>query len=245
MYELALFAGAGGGLLGGRLLGWRTVCAVEINDYARNVLLARQSDGTIEPFPIWDDVASFDGRPWAGLVDVVSGGFPCQDIAVGSATKTGIEGERSGLWYHMWRIIGEVGPRFVLVENSAALTTRGLGRVLGDLATLGYDARWGVLGAVHAGAPHERERIWIVAHSNKVMGPKRTGAVKQQGQPADVARINGTGAKDRQDLWVEMASEIHRMDDGVASKLERTEALGNGQVPAVVALAWHLLAPKE
>jgi len=240
--ELALFAGAGGGILGGKLLGWRTVCAVELNEYARNVLRARQDDGCLEPFPIWDDVTTFDGRPWAGLVDVVSGGFPCQDIAVGSATKTGIEGERSGLWYHMRRIIGEVVPGYVLVENSAALTTRGLGRVLSDLAALGYDARWGVLGAVHAGAPHERERIWIVANSNEVVGAERPGTEQQPRQSPHVSRINGTRSANRQDLWVEMAREIHRMDDGLAGKLERTEALGNGQVPAVVALAWNTLA---
>ena len=80
MNELALFAGAGGGILGGRLLGWRTVCAVEIDPYARRVLLARQADGCLGRFPIWDDVRTFDGKRWQGTVDVVSGGFPCQDI---------------------------------------------------------------------------------------------------------------------------------------------------------------------
>ena len=81
MNELALFAGAGGGILGGQLLGWRTVCAVENDEYARGVLLARQNDGRFDPFPIWDDVRTFDGRPWRGSADVVSGGFPCQDIS--------------------------------------------------------------------------------------------------------------------------------------------------------------------
>ena len=80
--ELALFAGAGGGILGGILLGWRTVCAVEIDAYCRHVLLARQRDGILDRFPIWDDVCTFDGRPWRGSVDVISGGFPCQDISV-------------------------------------------------------------------------------------------------------------------------------------------------------------------
>jgi DNA (cytosine-5)-methyltransferase 1 len=160
--ELALFAGAGGGILGGKLLGWRTVCAVEIDGYARAVLAARQNDGCLEPFPIWDDVRTFDGRPWRGIVDVVSGGFPCQDISV-AGKGAGIAGERSGLWREFARIIGEVRPRFAFVENSPALVGRGLGVALGDLAALGYDARWGVLGACDAGAPHKRERIWIVA----------------------------------------------------------------------------------
>src|ERR1043166_7098544 len=95
--ELALFAGAGGGLLGSRLCGWRTVCAVEIDDYCRRVLLQRQRDGMLDKFPIWDDVRTFDGRPWRGCVDIVTGGFPCQDIS--SAGKgAGIDGEKSGLW---------------------------------------------------------------------------------------------------------------------------------------------------
>jgi DNA (cytosine-5)-methyltransferase 1 len=95
MNELALFAGAGGGILGGELLGWRTICAVERDPYAASVLLARQNDGLLPPFPVWDDVCTFDGRPWRGRVDVVSGGFPCQDISA-AGKGAGITGERSG-----------------------------------------------------------------------------------------------------------------------------------------------------
>jgi DNA (cytosine-5)-methyltransferase 1 len=178
--ELALFAGAGGGILGGKLLGWRTVCAVEIDGYARAVLAARQNDGCLEPFPIWDDVRTFDGRPWRGIVDVVSGGFPCQNISVAGKGE-GITGKQSGLWKEFARIIGEVRPRFAFVENSPALTGRGLGTVLGDLAALGYDARWGVLGAVHAGAPHKRERIWIVANADGQWELQPQGSVENVG----------------------------------------------------------------
>ena len=163
--ELALFAGAGGGILGGKLLGWRTVCAVEWEPYPASVLCARQNDGLLPPFPIWDDVQTFDGHPWRGIVDVVSGGFPCQDISA-AGKGAGIDGERSGMWGEMARIICEVRPRFVFVENSPMLTSRGLGRVLGDLASMGFDARWGVLGAADIGANHQRDRIWIVAKSN-------------------------------------------------------------------------------
>lgn len=162
MNELALFAGAGGGILGGHLLGWRTVCAVEIEPAARNMLLARQRDGILPPFPIWDDVCTFDGTPWRGLVDVVSGGFPCQDISA-AGKGAGITGERSGLWKEMHRIICEVRPRFAFMENSPMLTSRGLGTVLGDLAEIGYNAAWLVLGADDVGAPHVRKRIWILA----------------------------------------------------------------------------------
>ena len=161
MNELALFSGAGGGILGGHLLGWRTVCAVEWEEYPASVLCARQNDKVLPTFPIWDDVRTFDGRPWRGIVDVISGGFPCQDIS--SAGKgEGITGKRSGMWGQMARIIGEVRPEFVFVENSPMLTIRGLGVVLGDLAQMGFDARWCVLGADSVGAPHKRDRIWIV-----------------------------------------------------------------------------------
>jgi DNA (cytosine-5)-methyltransferase 1 len=162
--ELALFAGAGGGILGGTLLGWRAVCAVEIDPYCASVLACRQNEGFLPPFPIWDDVRTFDGRPWRGLVDVVSGGFPCTDISI-AGKGDGIEGEQSGLWVEMARIIREVRPRYAFVENSPMLTSRGLDRVLGDLAEMGFNARWGVVSAADVGAPHRRERIWIVADS--------------------------------------------------------------------------------
>ena len=165
MNELALFAGAGGGILGGHLLGWRTVCAVEWEQYPASVLCARQNDGLLPPFPIWDDVQTFDGNPWRGIVDVVSGGFPCQDISV-AGNGDGLDGERSGMWREMARIIGEVRPRFAFVENSPMLVTRGLERVLADLTAMGYDSRWGVISAADIGAKHKRERIWIVAHAN-------------------------------------------------------------------------------
>ena len=160
--ELALFAGAGGGILGGKLLGWRTVCAVERDAYAAQVLAQRQNDGILETFPIWSDVSSFDGKPWRGIVDVVSGGFPCQDISA-AGKGAGITGERSGLWKEFARIIGEVRPRYAFIENSPMLTIRGLETVLCDLAAMGFDAEWGIVSAADVGAPHRRERLWIVA----------------------------------------------------------------------------------
>ena len=170
MNELALFAGAGGGILGGKLLGWRTVCAVEWDGYARDVLVARQNDGCLDPFPIWDDVQTFDGHPWRGRVDVISGGFPCQDISC-AGKGAGIEGERSSMWKHMARIINDVRPREIFIENSPQLAVgRGLGTVLSDIAKMGYDARWGVMGAHHVAAPHKRDRIWIVANANLPRG---------------------------------------------------------------------------
>ena len=242
--ELALFAGAGGGILGGHLLGWRTVCAVEFDRYAASVLMARQNDGCLPPFPIWDDVRTFDGRPWRGRVDVVSGGFPCQDISA-AGQGAGIEGARSGLWGEMARIIGEVRPRFVFVENSPMLTARGLGRVLGDLAALGYDAQWGVLGACDAGAPHQRERIWVIgtlADAEEVLSNGgNDDAAGRMGQPLSESR-NSDGAPpvaySNGKRWWEVEPDVGRVAHGVAARVDRLACLGNGQVPAVVRLAW-------
>ena len=202
MNELALFAGYGGGILGGYLLGWRTVCAVEVAPDARERLMARQDDGSLRPFPIWDDVRTFDGKPWAGRVDVISGGFPCTDISA-AGKKAGIAGKQSGLWSEFARIIGEVRPRFVFVENSPALVARGLGTVLGDLATLGFDARWGVLGAdetalaTHCGEiplSHERDRIWIVGCRQGTDPDGLRELQPQRGQSNEWGRVGDVGA---------------------------------------------------
>ena len=264
MNELALFAGAGGGILGGHLLGWRTVCAVEWEPYAASVLCARQNDGILPPFPIWDDVQTFDGKPWAGRVDVISGGFPCQDISA-AGKGAGIDGARSGMWSHMARIIGEVRPRYVYVENSPMLTSRGLHQVLGDLAEMGFDARWGVVSAAYVGAPHKRDRIWIVANSTSrrfsvIKDSKRTS--NQSGpssiQMADTENkrnVRGIGcvesieqdhhprgsSSDGRGEWWATEPNVGRVAHGVAARVDRLKAIGNGQVPAVAATAWRLL----
>lgn len=238
MNELALFAGAGGGILGGHLLGWNTVAAVEIEPYPRNVLLQRQRDGLLSPFPIWDDVCTFDGKPWRGLVDVVSGGFPCQDISC-AGKGAGINGTRSGLWAEMHRIICEVRPRYAFMENSPMLTSRGLGRVLGDLAEAGYDAAWCVLGADDMGAPHVRKRIWILAHDTNANGTQCQGTDRMpiESQPQN------TGSRLSCSLWKtgnawQAEPNVGRVADGVASRVDRLKAIGNGQVPLVAATAF-------
>jgi len=244
MNELALFAGAGGSVLAGCLLGWRTVCAVEIDAYARSVLLARQRDGILEPFPIWDDVKTFDGSLWRGSVDVVSGGFPCQDIAVGSATKTGLSGERSCLWFEMLRIIGEVRPRYVFLENSAALVVRGLSDICGQLASLGYDSTWGTFSAADVGAPHERKRLFCVASRYGIVCRPGVWVELQRGELEDEIINRETCEADAERAFLEMAKEHARMDDGLAYPVDAVRAIGNGQVPAVVKLAWNLLNPQ-
>jgi len=262
MNELALFAGAGGGILGGKLLGWRTVCAVEWEQYPASVLVQRQNDGFLPPFPVWDDVRTFDGNPWRGVVDVVSGGFPCQDISPANNNGKGIDGERSGLWSEFKRIIGEVRPQWVLVENSAHLRTKGLGRVLKDLALLGYDAAWGVLSAEDCGANHERKRMWIVAYTNdygksisavndETQRLPRTTEISTEAPNTNISQCQGRrvpcgGNKEyphpRVGGWWKDTSHLDGMDDGVAYRMGRLKAIGNGQVPIVAATAFTQLS---
>ena len=252
MNELALFAGAGGGILGGHLLGWRTVCAVEWEPYPASVLCARQNDGLLPPFPVWDDVQTFDGKPWRGIVDVVSGGFPCQDISA-AGTGDGLDGERSGMWREMARIIGEVRPKYVFVENSPMLTSRGLGRVLGDLAEMGFDAEWGVLGAGDFQGKHQRDRIWIVANSrsNRLDGPiKGNGILSRRTLYSDKQNIGKSIWAEAQrcislDDWKSYATEFFGMDDGLASRVDRLKAIGNGQVSIVAKEAWEILSDQR
>ena len=253
MNELALFAGAGGGILGGSLLGWRTVCAVEWEPYPASVLCARQNDGILPFFPIWDDVCTFDGKPWRGIVDVVSGGFPCQDIS-SAGGGAGITGSRSGLWKEMARIIGEVRPKYAFIENSPMLTLRGLDTVLCDLAAMGFDANWGVVSAADVGAPHLRERIWIVAHSNshsKSTQPVNAEQIcqsdqREHEQPFNSAEscngeTNNAESIRGSKFWT-IEPNVGRVAHGVASRVDRLKAIGNGQVPAVAATAFRLLS---
>ena len=273
MNELALFAGAGGGILGGHLLGWRTVCAVEWEAYPASVLCARQNNKILSPFPIWDDVQTFDGKPWKGIVDVVSGGFPCQDISAAGG-GAGITGSRSSMWKHMARIVCEVRPKFVFVENSPMLTSRGLGVVLGDLAEMGFDAEWGVLGAANVGAPHLRERIWICAKQREFLSHSKYNRIRwweqfkesieeKNGNVADPSlprfktrnkqtfrpqkyilekQFEGSGNEQRKTKY-DWPSEpnMGRVVNGVAARVDRLKAIGNGQVSRVASTAWKLL----
>jgi DNA (cytosine-5)-methyltransferase 1 len=154
-----LFAGIGGFSLGLERAGMQCKWQVEIEPYARAVLKKHWPE-----VPKHDDVRTF---PPQGdySVDLICGGFPCQDISV-AGKGAGLAGARSGLWYEFARIIGEIRPRYVLVENVGALLTRGMDAVLGTLSTLGYDAEWHVVPASAVGAPHRRDRVWIVAYAN-------------------------------------------------------------------------------
>lgn len=241
MNELALFAGAGGGILGGKLLGWKTVCAVEINTFRARRLMQRQNEGHLSPFPIWDDVCTFNGREWHGLIDVVSGGFPCQDVSV-AGKGLGLAGARSGLWKEFSRIISEVRPRIVLVENSPNLRKLGLDRVLADFAEMGFDAEWGCLGGREVGASHKRERIWILASNSDYAGL----------QGSQFGSKNGSFTLDNLaslEIWPRNENELSTprllgTGNGMADRVERTKAIGNGQIPVVAAAAWKILSAR-
>ena len=163
MRVLDLFSGIGGFSLGLERAGMRTVAFCEIEEYPRQVLAKHWPN-----VPIYDDVRTLDAdtlRRDGIAVDVICGGFPCQDVSF-AGKRAGLEGARSGLWGEYRRLIGELRPRFVIVENVPGLLSLGMGTVLGDLAALGYDATWDCIPASAVGAPHRRDRIWIVAHAN-------------------------------------------------------------------------------
>lgn len=233
MNELALFAGAGGGILGTKLLGWRVVCAVEINPYCREVLLRRQEEGILEAFPIWDDVRTFNGKPWRGKVDVVTGGFPCQPWSVAGRQRG--ESDERNLWPDTLRIVGEVRPEWVFLENVPALLAHGyFGTILRDLSQSGYDAKWKVISAAEVGAPHLRNRVWIVAHTKC----ERLAWLHNEGNRIDLQRLKENLSFEQ---W-EATPRVHRRGDGLAYYMERINSLGEGQVPAVVRAAWELLS---
>jgi DNA (cytosine-5)-methyltransferase 1 len=220
--ELALFAGAGGGILGGELLGWRCVCAVEYNPHAASILVARQNDGTLRPFPIWDDIRTFDGRRFRGRVDVVSGGFPCQKFS----TATRGRPTADDLWPEQLRVVADVAPGEVFAENVAK---KAIDRAAQDLEPLGYTTHCIALSAADVGADHERERYWLRAHADVY-------CELCSAQHAEVGLLPGV----RPRVWETFPDES-RISDGVADWMDRLRATGNGQVPAVAAVAWRLL----
>jgi DNA (cytosine-5)-methyltransferase 1 len=233
-----LFAGAGGGILADLLLGHNPIGACEIEPYPRNILLARQADGILPNFPIWGDVATLDGNPWRGTVDVLCGGFPCQDISSArtnnhvNGKQLGLDGAKSGLWRHMARVIKEMRPRFAFIENSPNLRTKGLVTVLKDLDEMGYHTRRIIIGSRHIGADHHRDRMWILAYANV---PQCEGGCISSGVPK---AHTYTCSSD----WRESESRLERVQDGMAYRLDRLKAIGNGQDCRVAASAFTILS---
>ena len=225
----SLFAGIGGFDLGLERAGMRCEWQVEIDPYARAVLAKHWPNVRRH-----EDVRTFPPPEGEWGVDVICGGFPCQDISV-AGKGAGLAGERSGLWYEFARIIGELRPRYVIVENVAALLARGMGTVLGDLSTLGYDAEWHVIPASAVGAPHRRERVWIVGFRSRTCAEThapRSDADRIGSHRAEVNVVGGVELRDEQDgfagpLGANVAHahcrQVHRL---------RADARDGGTIPA-------------
>jgi DNA (cytosine-5)-methyltransferase 1 len=234
----SLFAGIGGLDLGLERVGWECRWQVEIDDYCRRVLAKHWSE-----VPRFGDIRTVTGGELE-RVDLICGGFPCQDIS-GAGKRIGIGGARSGLWSEYIRLVRVVRPRLVLVENVAALLDRGMGRVLGDLAESGYDAEWQCLSASRFGAPHERERVFLIAYPGGEPGRRRIFPDRLDDLPRNPEWDSTQGLKSgrgwkrwliaacapvdgsRSDAW------FRRVDDGAPGEVDRLRGLGNAVVPQV------------
>lgn len=223
MNELALFAGAGGGLLASSILGHNIVCAVERDEYCTEILIQRQNERTLQCFPIWDDICTFDGKPWKGTVDLVSGGFPCQAF---SSAARGRNIAEKDLWGEMRRVIGETQPHVVFAEN---VSERAILQAQRDLLEDGYNSKYIKLSAKDVGADHERERYWLLAYTDYYSELCRT-------KHAEAPVLQEL----RNSIWETYPDEL-RVPNGVARRMDRLKALGNGQVPLVAASAWCIL----
>lgn len=240
-----LFSGIGGFSYGLRKAGgFRTVAYCEIEPYCQAVLCARMRDGWLDSAPIHSDITKLDGKPWRGRVDVITGGFPCQDISV-AGDQVGIGGARSGLWKEMGRLVCEVRPRYVIVENVPAILDGGIGVVLGDLAEGGYDAEWDCIPASAFGASHLRDRTWIVAYPvrERVEGSGVfTSASKmlrteqerdEMGERWTALPRSFDDGDGRSVVASDGLSPLRREDDGLPDALDRLSSLGNSIVPQI------------
>lgn len=229
----SLFSGIGGLDLGLERAGFNIKWQCEIDPYARAVLRKHWPDAAL-----YDDVRTV-GAANLAPVDLICGGFPCQDIS-NAGKRVGIEGERSGLWSEYARIIEEIRPRFVLVENVAALLARGLARVLQDLAARGYDAEWDVFSCAEFGAPHVRERLFLLAYPDSARrNGGRTVFAGQSREGLESAAWDFTAARGAcGGVWGLPDPSLLRVDDGLSERLdrpqqERLRTLGNAASPVI------------
>ena len=255
MNELALFAGAGGGILGGELLGWRTVCSVEINAYCCRRLLQRQNEGHLPPFPIWDDVRNFRGQEWRGKIDVVSGGFPCQAFSTATHGKSNAK----DFWPEMFSIVQQINPPLVFGEN---VSIKAITKAAKDCSgKSGYRTKTLALSAADLGADHIRNRYWFLAYTDMCRELLRPYDV----QTSELSEFDPSIWRKAPENWSDRSKQDKlqglgnslavrekstppseprsaRVVDGVAGRMDRYKAIGNGQVPAVAAAAFCILA---
>lgn len=210
-----LFAGIGGGLLADLILGHQPVVAVEWDAYACKVLRERAADGWFPGLSVWEgDVRLFDPSEYTGVVDCIHAGFPCQDISVAGKQAGVSEGTRSGLYREVLRIAGVVRPKQLFLENVSAILSNGLGTVLGDLAAMGYDTRWLCIRASDVGAPHHRDRWFLLANSDNAERQARSSDGMGEVQSAKASSCAGSD---------ELLSDANndRCRDGVSSSCDK------------------------
>lgn len=243
---LDLFSGIGGFALGAYWAGLRFDGHYysEVDDYAICVYQQRFPDAIG-----LGDITKIDGTKLPQGEWIIAGGFPCQDISV-AGKGAGLAGSRSGLWYEYARLIGELRPRYAIMENVGALSFRGLDAVLGSLAEIWYDAEWQDIRASDVGAPHRRERIWIVAYpQSQRLFP---GSYENGISTKDIKKaFNGhnrqpsvPGSVLGQD-WIAAPCGIRRVDDGVSCLVDRLKCLGNSIVPQIAQMIFSQSAFDE
>jgi len=230
MKVLSLFSGIGAFDLGLERAGMTTVAFAEIDPFCRRVLARHWPE-----VPCYDDVRTLTAdrlRADGIAVDVIAGGFPCQDISR-AGTGSGLDGERSGLWREFARLIRELRPRYALVENVSAIVDGALGTVLRDLSECGYDAEWSLVSACSVGAPHMRQRMFIVAYPDGEHGREGIRHTASQSQRAlqaiDCLARSRAGWRTR----LEDPSALYGGADGVAFGMDRNRAIGNALVPQI------------
>ena len=224
--HLDLFSGIGGFALGlERAGGFETVAFCEIEPYCQAVLKKHWPH-----VPIFPDIRELTADA-VGPVDIITGGFPCQDIS-NAGQREGIKGKQSGLWSEFARLIGEIRPRFTIVENVSALLGRGLGRVLGDISALRYDAEWHCIPASAVGAPHERERVWIVGYAER-QHDSRQFIHRITHSPWAEARLGKLVRVSCPEVRRQAVPGFGRMDDGLPPRVDRLRGLGNAVVPQI------------
>lgn len=225
----SLFSGIGGIDLGLDRSGMSCKWQVEINPYCLKILsrhwrgVARFSDVRIFP--------EYQSEEWS--VDVIAGGFPCQDISL-VGKRAGITGDRSGLWSEFARLVRDIQPKYVIVENTAGILSSGIGQVLGDLARIGYDAEWETLSAHEFGANHIRPRIFFVAFRRGVLHADRQRREKfnPSAEPVCPRILNWSALPDRI-RWPATQSVVVRGIYGIPDRVDRIRGLGNAVVPAI------------
>ena len=253
---LDLFSGIGGITIA--LQKWvRPVAYCEIDRYCQSVLLSRMSEGQLPIAPIWDNIETLEGK-MLPKIDIIYGGFPCQDISVANVDGKGLEGNRSGLFFQIMRLAKEIKPRFIFLENVPNIRTRGLNIVGKELAKTGYDCRWYTLSAKEVGANHKRERWFLLANSNIKTGygeQFETKRLSSRGICTSVSNTQGkrlegqcksigvqkTNTNNSINSWWEVEPNVGRVVDGLPFRVDRIKGLGNSVVPLQAKTAFETL----